>query len=857
MVDSLLTSYPAAQQRYDEAFAPGDGSRPHWQAFLNDVADTLPTVMAHRVKTVQRQVRENGVTYNVYADPKGSDRPWDLDVVPLILPAAEWEQIEAAVVQRATLMNRLLCDIYGEQTLLAEGHLPAALIHGHAGFLRPCHGIAPLDGIALHTYAVDLARSPDGGWWVASDRTQAPSGAGYALENRLIIARSFAKQFGDLNVQRLAGFFTRLRDSLAHWGRACVPYQNQPLAPHERPLIVLLTPGPYNETYYEQSFLARYMGFPLVQGSDLTVRDGYVWLKTLSGLQRVHVILRRLDDDFCDPLELRKDSALGVAGLTEAARRGTVLIANNLGSNLLESGALLGFLPKLCERLLGEPLKMPSVATWWCGEPAALEDAIAQMRNLVFKPSFPQLRQSPVFGEDLTMSEQAAFIEKLRGNPQNYVAQEMVRFSQAPVWKEADASAGRPAGLGAAAVSLRVFACATPQGYVVMPGGLARVATGPDARVVSMQRGGGSKDTWVITDGAVDTRTLVAPVIAAHQLVRGETRLASRTIENLFWFGRYTERCDNTARLMRRCMDSLIDAAPDKRGHVWDTLVAICRHERLLKIPRTEAERKGKPDDAPQDDASIQAALLRALHDETVPGIASDFQQLFRTGFNLRERLSTDNWRALNTAIQSLKTTDTDVSLGDAAALLDDATTAIMTLAGFTLDGMTRDIGWRFLSTGRRIERVQFMSTVIHHALRMPNNSNKDWVLELGDSLVTYRSRYMARPEWMPVLDLLLLDESNPRGVAFQLDGLLSNLQKIATTHGPCGEDIVAPLLKQLRTLDPQRDLQLGNASLIDLMKRINAGTAELSESLTARFFSYAAQANDLMRANSASTASV
>jgi uncharacterized circularly permuted ATP-grasp superfamily protein/uncharacterized alpha-E superfamily protein len=853
MLDSLLTSYPLAQQRYDELFTPDGGVRLHWQGMLDDLTGTSPAVMAHRVKTVQRQVRENGVTYNVYADPKGSDRPWDLDVMPLILPAAEWAHIEAAVQQRATLMNRLLLDIYGEQTLLASGQLPAALIHGHAGFLRPCHGIKPLDGVALHTYAVDLARSPDGRWWVASDRTQAPSGAGYALENRLIIARSFAKQFGDLNVQRLAGFFTSLRDSLAHWGRACTAYDGKTMAANERPLIVLLTPGPYNETYYEQSFLARYLGFPLVQGSDLTVRDGFVWLKTLSGLQRVHVILRRLDDDFCDPLELRKDSALGVAGLTEAARRGTVLIANSLGANLLESGALLGFLPRLSEQLLGESLKMPSVGTWWCGEPAALEDAIVRMKQLVFKPTFPQLRQPPVFGEDLDDRQREVFIAQLRANPQNYVAQEMVRFSQAPVWNAADADTATPAGLGAAAVSLRVFACATPNGYVVMPGGLARVATGPDARVVSMQRGGGSKDTWVMTDGAVDQRSLISPVTVAQDLIRGETRLASRTIENLFWFGRYTERCDNTARLMRRCMDSLIDVATDKRGHVWPTLVALCRHERLLKSPKSPAMLDGKPDDAPLDDASIQAALLKALHDPEVPGLAIDFQQLFRTGFNLRERLSTDNWRALNTAIQRLNRVDAEIGLGDAVAVLDDATSALMTLAGFTLDGMTRDMGWRFLSTGRRIERLQFMCAVVSHALAMPANGNKDWALELGDSIVTYRSRYMARPEWLPVLDLLLLDASNPRGVMFQLDGLLSNLNKIATIHGPCGAHMIEPLLLDLRALEPHRDLHLGNARLMELMQRVVAVTGALSESLTAQFFSYAAHSSHLSRANTRS----
>ena len=268
---------------------------------------------------------------------------------------------------------------------------------------------------------------------------------------------------------------------------------------------MLLTPGPYNETYYEQAYLARHLGLPLVEGSDLTVRNGIVLLKTLSGLQRVHVIMRRVDDDFCDPLELRTDSALGVAGLTQAARRGNVLIANSLGSNLLESGALLGFLPALCERMLGEPLQMPSVATWWCGEPAALEEVIDKLDQLVIKPSFPQLREFPVFGQDLKGEARDAFIQKLRANPNNYVAQELVRLSQAPVWKP-----GSPSGLSAHAIGLRVYACATPDGYVVMPGGLTRVATGADSRVITMQRGGGSKDTWVQAKAQVDAHAFEA-----------------------------------------------------------------------------------------------------------------------------------------------------------------------------------------------------------------------------------------------------------------------------------------------------------------------------------------------------------
>jgi uncharacterized circularly permuted ATP-grasp superfamily protein/uncharacterized alpha-E superfamily protein len=831
MPSSLFVNYPHTQQRYDELLDHEGSVRAHWQGLLTHLQHSGSAAMAQRVSTINRTVRENGVTYNVYADPQGSDRPWAVDAIPMILPADEWAHIESAVIQRAGLLNRILQDIYGPQHMLAQGHLPAALVHGHAGFLRPCHGLPHLGGVSLHMYAVDLARSPDGRWWVVADRTQAPSGAGYALENRMIVARSFPEQFRDLNVQRLAGFFTNLRDSLTHWGHLCKAHQDQKLAPHERPMVVLLTPGPYNETYYEQAYLARYLGFPLVQGSDLTVRDGFVWLKTLSGLQRVHVIVRRLDDDYCDPLELRKESALGVAGLTEAVRQGTVLVANGLGSNLLESGALLGFLPNLCEQMLGQPLQMPSIATWWCGEPAALDDAIARIDHLVFKPAFPQLRQAPVFGQDLSPAAKAQFIAKLRATPHNHVAQELIHFSQAPVWHDAS-------GLRAASMSLRVFACATPEGYIVMPGGLTRVATGPDARVVSMQRGGASKDTWVLTQGMVDKRSLLPRNTLAQDLIRGETRLASRTVENLFWFGRYGERCSNTARLMRRCFDSLIDTDPDKRGHVWPVLLRLCDLTGLIA------------EDVPQTPKHVQQQLLQALVESDAYGLANQAQQLFRIGFNLRERLSTDNWRALNQISQRFGQANAQdkLSIGAAIVLLDESMVSLAALSGFALDGMTRDMGWRFLSTGRCIERLQYLSTVIGQALHMPYDGNKDWLLELGDSLVTYRSRYMARPEWMPVLDLLLLDASNPHGMVFQLDWLISNLQKITQAHGSCGLELIEPLLRRLQATNVSTGLRPGHPELMQLMDDVTTQTARLADQLTSQFFSYASHASAMTR---------
>src|SRR6266446_2671235 len=820
MPRELLDAYPPATARYDEMLEAALTPRPHWRQMVDELTATSPELMRDRLKSVQRQVREDGVTYNVHADPHGADRPWDLDVLPLILPHGEWAQIEAAVAQRARLLDRILEDVYGEQLLLMKGLLPPALVYAHAGYLRPCRGVPVPGGARLHLYAADLARSPDGRWWVVHDRTQTPVGAGYALENRLVISRLFADLFRDLKVTRVAGFFAALRDSLGHWA---------PKDGSGSPLVVLLTAGPGADTYFEHAYLARYLGLPLVESSDLTVREGCVWLKTLSGLRRVHAILRRLEDESCDPLELRSDSPLGIAGLVDAVRRGNVLIANSLGSGLIESGMLLGFLPRIAEHLLEEPLKMPSVATWWCGEPAALEEAIAHLKQLVIKPAFPQVRFDPEFGEDLSAEARDKLVARMRARPNDFIAQEMVRLSQAPVWDRQ-----HPRRLLARATQLRVYACATPQGYVVMPGGLTRVATGPDVRVVSMQRGGGSKDTWVLSTGPVSAFSLLRREIGPPDLVRAGANLSSRVVENVFWFGRYSERCEDVARLLRVALVRLIDDTPSDRDPGWPGIESLLRHVEIIPAGEKLAE------------AALLHALRAAIVNDASPGLARDLGLLFGVARQLRERLSVDNWLALNQMMQrlALRKDRPPVALADLLGELDRAIAALMTLAGFALDGMTRDLAWRFMSFGRRIERLQWLCAVLKQALKGGRDADLNWLLELADSSITYRSRYMARPEWLPVLDLLVRDEANPRSIAFQLHGLHDYLRRGEELFGEVLEERLDGALEVLRAIDPATDLAQDSARLAQLLDDWSAATARLSEQLALRFFALVGEVN-------------
>ena len=828
MARTLLAIYPHRARRYDEMLADDGVVRPHWRKFYDHLDAVAPDQMRERLEFVDRRIQENGVTYNVYADPKGSDRPWALDPLPLIIPHDEWAGVAAAVAQRARLLNAILADLYGEQKLLSEGLLPPALVYGQHGYLWPCRGITPVGGVWLHNYAVDLARSPDGRWWAIGDRTQAPSGAGYALENRLIVARVFPEMFSELRVQHLADFFRDQQDGLA----ALAPTERD-----EQPHIVLLTPGPYNETYFEHAYLARYLGFPLVEGHDLTVRGETVYLKTLRGLQRVHVILRRQDDSYCDPLELRGDSAIGVPGLLNVVRAGRVVVANALGSGLLASGALMGFLPGICRMLLGEELAMPSVATWWCGEKPALDYVREHFDDLVIKAAYPSQRMDPVFGYELKGEARADMLLRIAARPHAYVAQELVELSQAPGW-----SRSHERRLLARPVGLRAYAVTTPAGYSVMPGGLARVATGVNARIISMQRGGSSKDVWVLTEGPVSEFTMLKPSLGVRDLVRAGANLTSRVVENLFWLGRYSERFDDSARMLRVALSRVVEAGGQRTPAV-ESAMELAVHLGILP---------GEDEDGEIREGS-EHALLEAIYDPDHPGsLASNIHSVMWSATHVRERLSLDHWHSLNRLQREQQAAlKRHPTLTEAIVFLDRVLGVSSSLTGFAMDNMTRDDGWRFLIIGRRLERLSFLAQAMASFLRMPSTRGPgalEWLLELADSIITYRSRYSRPPELLPVLDLLIFDDSNPHGVIFQARVLSRYLERMERELDATSDGKLPDALRRLRAFDLGRfeHLQFSEcrncspcADLAALLEELDTASGELSDWLAMRYFTH------------------
>jgi uncharacterized circularly permuted ATP-grasp superfamily protein/uncharacterized alpha-E superfamily protein len=798
-----LKAYAGAAGRFDELLDSERGVREHWQPLIDRLLADGPEAARRGVELARRLIVENGVTYNIYADPQGRDRPWALDPLPFLIPASEWRRIEAGVQQRAQLLNSLLADLYGPQELLAKGAIPPELPFGHPNFLWPCRGMRPPGGTWLHIYAVDLARAPDGRWWVLGDRAQTPSGPGYALENRQIVARVYPELAKEMGARPIGGFFAGLRERLL-----------SPAEGNEAPLAVVLTPGPFNETYFEHAYLARHLGLPLVEGHDLTVRGSNVYLKTLSGLKRVHSILRRLDDDFCDPVELRGDSALGVPGLLGAVRAGRVIVANALGTGVLESAAWLGFMPGIANAMLGEKLLLPSVATWWCGEEPALEYVIEHLDRLVIKATFPNQRFEPVFGKELDDEQRARLVERLRLRPYAYVAQERIAFSQAPVWR----STGAPA-LDARALGIRVYAVATEDGYSIMPGGMARIASDTAVDIVSTQRGGGSKDIWVLSATAASSDDPHGDEQLSRMPVRHD-ELPSGLVENLFWLGRYAERCENKTRLLRATF--AVRADP----RLWQTALDTCYHFGLL-------------DEETEPSASL-------FDREEALGLAADLARLAWCATRSRSRLSAEHWRSLNTLQRQFH--EADATKADPRETLDRLLLGLAALSGFTLDDMTQDDGWRLMMLGRELERLQFLTALLANRLdegANPYRGELDWLLDVGGSTITYRTRYLAAPRLAPAMQLLVFDETNPRSLAFHWRGVRRTLVQLAASLGGAVEDVMEEPIRRLAVaggpaLEATDETGVkARAEFAAALLNLNAGAGRLCDRLSLRHFSH------------------
>jgi uncharacterized circularly permuted ATP-grasp superfamily protein/uncharacterized alpha-E superfamily protein len=829
---SLPDGYRGVPGHYDEAVDSAGTIRPAWQAWAKNCLGATAEELQHRDDACRRLLRDYGVTYTPPGADLEQDRPWLLDSWPVLIGDEEWERLSRGVSQRARLLNRVLADISGPRELLLSGELPPEIVFANPAFLRAAAGIEPPRDVYLGFYAIDLARSPDGRWWVVSDRTDTPAGAGYALENRIVLSRVYPDLIRDLNVQRLARYFSETRDGLLAMAPAGV----------EEPRVVILTPGPYSSTYFEQAYLARYLGFSLVEGGDLTIRDQGVFLKTLSGLLPVHVIVRRVASAYCDPLELREDSLLGVPGLLQAVRAGRVVIANSIGAGVVETPALLPFLPGLCRHLLGEELLIPPVATWWCGQKPELDLVLKHLDDLVIKRAYPR-RDAP--SVRVTPASRAKIEAEIRARPHLYVGQEFVELSTAPSFQD-----GR---LQPRHLMLRLFATATGDGnYRVMPGALTRVAATAESVIMSELTGGGTKDAWVLGTEPADNTTLLPT--GGHQaaLSRAGFVLPSRLADDLFWLGRYLERVEFGGRLARCLLHRLTDQTEHGQLNGLASLLELfAAHGRL---GASEIQSKSW---SPEH---LEALLRRAVFDETNPGaLVADIGRVHRIGVSVRDRLAVDAWRILHAmhedmkAISGRKRQAADAQL----AALDSLLAQVSTFSGQSMDGMTRDKGWHFLEIGRRLERAADLCDLLRHGMAVAGGDEAPRLLamlETANSAMTYRSRYVFGPEPAPVLDLLLADEGNPRSAVFQLASLYEHLKAIQPTRKgePKSTEVqmVTTIFSDVRLVDVDSlVLVVRNGRrqrLVDQLRRITRAMENLSQTLTRTYLTHVLAARPL-----------
>jgi uncharacterized circularly permuted ATP-grasp superfamily protein/uncharacterized alpha-E superfamily protein len=775
-LDPLVAGYRPLPGVFDEMM-DGDGRvRAHWQPLLSMLAELGADEIGRRFASADRYLRDSGVFYRVYEDPAGVERPWPLSHIPLLIEPSEWKALEAGLIQRAHLLEAVLADAYGPGDLTRDGRLPAALVAGNPEFLRPLVGVNPPGGAHLRFYAVDVGRGPDGRWWVLGDRAQAPSGAGYAIENRLALSRAMPDIYRNARVKRVAPFFQAFQAELFEYNR------------QDDARVCLLTPGPLNETYFEHAYLARYLGLLLVEGEDLIVRDEGVFIRTISGLRRTEVLLRRIDADFADPLELNAASRLGVAGLVQAVRDGKVVIANALGAGLVEARAMLAFLPALARHVLGADLLIPNVATWWLGRRDVRDEVLAKLDTMVIAPAFAgspadiQLGGG-ILGAELDEQRRRNLLQSIADRRIDFVAQEAVTLSTTPVWRD-----GR---LQPRPFSLRLFLARTGDKWQVMPGGFVRIAENADTRAISLQRGDATADAWVLSDGPVSVVTLL-PSPGHVTVQRAVGMLPSRTADNLFWVGRYIERAEETLRLVRALLNRVADEAA---GPLVTAMTGLLQNWGAAPSDRMPG--------APVQTARM--ALMNRELDGALPRLVNSARAAASV---IRERLSPDAWRAISDLVTMI---EAPLPVGPVESGMIDRVEAalriISSFSGLAQENMTQLGGWRFLELGRRIERaVDTCRFVRCFADTIGPNGGLDALLELADSQLTYRQRYVMIAAPAPVIDLVMLDPNNPRSVAFQIDRVEAHLAALPMRQRPGRlspvQQIATAIATRFRTAD-------------------------------------------------------
>ncbi len=826
-ISTLTEGYFSNRKFLDECLDPNEVPRDSWKQLVENINALGATELKSRQQELLKLLQENGVTYNVYGDLNGLNRPWLLDVVPLVTNVSDWNIIERGLKQRVHVLDLILKDLYGERKLLKNGIIPPELIYSHPGFLRPCDGLRLPGAHQLILYSGDLSRGPDGKVWVIKDRTQAPSGMGYALENRTTLSRVLPELFHHHDVARLGGFFGRIMQALVR------------IAPQGKsnPRIVLLSPGPRNETYFEHAFLASYLGLTLVQGEDLLMRDSFVWIKTVEGLEKVDVILRRVDDMFCDPLELREDSQLGIPGLLQAVRKGNVAAANSLGSSILENTGLMAFLHNAFRYFLNDDPLIPMIGTWWCGQKKEMDHVIENIDRLVIKSTVRLSGFKTVMGSRLSRNEKEVLIRRIRFEPFRYVGQEEIAFSTSPVFTKEK--------LEPRFSVLRTFLVSGNDDYDLMPGGLTRCSPEKGSFLVSNQDGGISKDTWVLASPA---KTSV-PSIARTPDMNRKAVLPSRAAENLYWVGRYTQRLVRASRFMRIVLRTLTKPGYQSGSH--DTNSTIVLLKTLTHLTDTYP---GFVDDAEDELREPLSEIHQLISRPDRPGsILYTLSNLLKSMYSARDRWTVDSWRIID-EFENIKRRIAVLEpdgIRHAFSLLDQLTVGLLSFSEMTRQSMYRSDGRIMFRMGQLLEDVlmelaQFRSILVHDYDEGVEFQLLEALLLSNQNLSTYRSVYRTSLSVGPTLDLLFLNRLNPTSVLSLLEGLLDHSRTLAHKDGGANDNEVSRLAfecySQVRLMNMDELIEVADgerkhfAVFCDMLQH---RVYDLSTRLSALYFSH------------------
>jgi len=825
---SLLPSYPRTAGVHDELL-DGDGVvRPHWSTLIRGIDAMGRDNRRTRAEQINRRVRDVGIAHDIFSDPYDANQRWCLNLLPFVISAREWRWLEAALTQRARLFNMILADIYGDQKLMRAGLIPPLLVHADPSFLPPCQGITPRNG-HLQFFAADLARGADGQWRVIDNHAETIAGLGFILANRMVHAHFASDLLNDCGAMRLAPYFKQLQAGLkARTGRP-------------DPQIALLTPGPRHEDYFSHAYLARYLGHLLVEGADTRVVEGRLFLKTLVGLRPIDLVVRCIEAGMADPLELNPSGFDGPVGLMQACRRNADLVVNGLGAAVVENRALGTYLPTLCQDLLGEPLMLPDASRWWLGDPQSRQHVMHTHAKWILRSAHEGMGRpgSASVGIEVDNDGSSGSVErlnaKINGFAESMVAEEHLRFATTPSLKHDE--------LTPVASMARFFVALTDDGYIAMPGGLS-MSVNESAAVSLSAASADVRDVWVLTDECTTTHTsLWRPSVEAARTDRSQRVLQSRVADNLFWLGRYAERADWTMRVLRAAVRRL------SQEEDTDNIGLFAARTCLARLVA-----RGAPNLLPLyhcDDKTAVKQLVECLlakHDSDF-GLPRALKSLHRTVSLTRDRLSLEGWQTLNAqSVEYLWTKDfNSTSVGALQDYLDDSLTTIAAFNGLMHENMTRNFGWSFLDMGRRLERAYNICDAIMGFFPKEPGSEQEasellLLLELADSFITYRSRYRLDPMLHLVLDLLMLDETNPRSIAFQLESISNHLESLPQARQgselPKERRLVLSLRTSVQLFETKNLAIAGSRSkLHELLCELLEQLPSLSDAIVHRYF--------------------